>query len=99
MLEKDKFMVFIGKAQAKRPSIATFSTLPEIMIPDLNMLGATMKHWILIELNATLNVTVYHSRLHSLPEKSHKQLPHLDSFTPTRFALLASTFLQFVTEA
>jgi hypothetical protein len=49
------------------------------MVPDLNVFGAVMKHWIFKELNAALIVTVYDCGLQSLTEKSHKKLPQPNS--------------------
>jgi hypothetical protein len=55
-----------------KPHDSSLYTIPDEVIPDVNVLAMIMKHQILRELDATLIVTVNHSSFYLLPEQTQE---------------------------
>ena len=64
-LGNDVFHLLISLYVIK-PHGSSLYTIPNEVIPDIDVLATIMKHWIRRELNASLIVTLYYNGLHPL---------------------------------
>ena len=52
-----------------------------MVVPDVYVLGPVMEYLINRDFNATLVITMYHSRIHLRTKQTNQDLSHLDGLT------------------